>query len=41
MLSFMGESRRMTNCRINRELGVRLKYPEVSAALSAMTEEAA
>ena len=41
MLSFIGESRRMTNCRINRELGVRLKYPEVSAALSALTEEAA
>ncbi len=39
MLSFMGESRRLTNRRIKRELGVRLKHPDVSAALDAIHEE--
>ncbi len=36
LLSFMSESRRMSNQRIKRELGVRLRYPEVRAALAGM-----
>ncbi len=39
MLSFMGESRRMANNRIRRELGVRLQYPDVASALNAMAME--
>jgi nucleoside-diphosphate-sugar epimerase len=35
-LSFMSESRRIANHRIKRELGVRLRYPDVRAALPAM-----
>jgi hypothetical protein len=35
-LSFMAESRRIGNDRIKRELGVRLAYPEVRAALARM-----
>jgi nucleoside-diphosphate-sugar epimerase len=35
-LSFMSESRRIANHRIKRELGVRLRYPDVGAALPAM-----
>jgi nucleoside-diphosphate-sugar epimerase len=35
-LSFMSESRRMSNARIKRELGVRLRYPDVGAALARM-----
>jgi nucleoside-diphosphate-sugar epimerase len=35
-LSFMAESRRMRNDRIKRELGVRLRYPEVHGALAGM-----
>jgi nucleoside-diphosphate-sugar epimerase len=35
-LSFMAESRRIGNARIKRELGVRLAYPEVRAALARM-----
>ena len=38
MLSFMGESRRLTNDRIKRELGVRLRHPDVSAALDAIKQ---
>ena len=30
MLSFMGESRRLVNTRMKRELGVRLRYPTVN-----------
>jgi len=41
MLSFMGESRRLANRRIKRELGVRLMYPDVAAALAGMHEEIA
>lgn len=41
MLSFMGESRRLVNCRIKRELGIRLKHPDVSATLGALAEEVA
>jgi nucleoside-diphosphate-sugar epimerase len=33
MLSFMSESRRLRNDRIKRELGMRLRYPTVQAAL--------
>jgi nucleoside-diphosphate-sugar epimerase len=36
LLSFMSESRRMANARIKQELGVRLAYPNVPAALAAM-----
>ena len=36
LLSFMSESRRMANGRIKGELGVRLRYPLVEAALLAM-----
>jgi nucleoside-diphosphate-sugar epimerase len=39
MLSFMGESRRLTNRRIKRELGVRLKYPDVATALGGLLPE--
>jgi nucleoside-diphosphate-sugar epimerase len=36
LLSFMSESRRIGNGRIKRELGVRLRHPEVRAALAGM-----
>ncbi|MDP3669636.1 MAG: SDR family oxidoreductase [Telluria sp.] len=36
LLSFMSESRRMGNDRIKRELGVRLRYPQVAPALAQM-----
>jgi nucleoside-diphosphate-sugar epimerase len=39
MLSFMGESRRLTNDRIKCELGVRLKYPDVATALGGLLPE--
>ena len=39
MLSFMGESRRLANRRIKRELGIRLKYPDVATALAGLIEE--
>jgi nucleoside-diphosphate-sugar epimerase len=35
-LSFMSESRRLVNTRIKRELRVRLRYPQVEAALEAI-----
>ena len=35
LLSFMSESRRLANRRMKEELGVRLRYPDVHAALSA------
>jgi nucleoside-diphosphate-sugar epimerase len=41
MLSFMGESRLLVNRRIKRELGVRLKYPDVATALAGMHKEIA
>lgn len=41
MLSFMGESRRLTNDRIKRELGVRLKFPDVATALCGLLPEVA
>lgn len=36
LLSFMSESRRMSNRRIKQELGVRLRYPQVAPAVAAM-----
>ena len=36
LLSFMSESRRMSNARIKRELGVRLRFPQVAPAVAAM-----
>jgi nucleoside-diphosphate-sugar epimerase len=39
MLSFMGESRRLANRRIKRELGVRLKHPDVATALGGLLPE--
>lgn len=36
LLSFMSESRRMRNERIKRELGVRLRYPQLGPAVAAM-----
>jgi nucleoside-diphosphate-sugar epimerase len=35
LLSFMGESRRLNNRRMKRELRVTLRYPEVSTGLLA------
>jgi hypothetical protein len=32
-LSFMGESRRLRNLRMKRELGLTLRYPTVDAGL--------
>ncbi len=40
LFSFLGESRRLSNRRIKRELGARLRHPDVAAALDAMTAEA-
>lgn len=39
LLSFMSESRRLQNQRIKLELGVKLKYPDVAAALPALAAE--
>ena len=36
LLSFMSESRRIGNDRIKRELGVRLRYPQIGPALAAL-----
>ena len=36
LLSFMSESRRMCNSRIQRDLGVRLRFPQVAPAVAAM-----
>ena len=36
LLSFMSESRRMSNGRIKAELGVRLRHPQVGPAVAAM-----
>ena len=32
-MSFLGESRRLDNTRMKRELGLRLRYPSIDAAL--------
>lgn len=39
LLSFMAESRRLCNRRMKQELGVRLRYADVQAALAAMTAD--
>jgi len=36
LMSFMSESRRIGNARIKQELGVRLRYPQIMAALTAL-----
>ncbi|QHE95057.1 nucleoside-diphosphate sugar epimerase [Pandoraea fibrosis] len=36
LLSFMSESRRLANTRLKRELGYRLKYPDVAALLATL-----
>ncbi|MES2299628.1 MAG: SDR family oxidoreductase [Pseudomonadota bacterium] len=41
LLSFMSESRRMCNARIKAELGVRLRHPQVLAALAELAGQAA
>jgi nucleoside-diphosphate-sugar epimerase len=38
-LSFMSESRRLDNQRIQRELGMRLRYPDVQAGVAAASAE--
>ena len=40
-MSFMSESRRLGNDRVKRELGVRLRFPDVTAAVAEMAEMAA
>jgi hypothetical protein len=37
LLSFMGESRRLDNTRLKRELRVELRYPTVERGLRALT----
>lgn len=37
LLSFMSESRRLANTRLKRELGYRLKYPDVAALLATLS----
>lgn len=39
LLSFMGESRRLSGARLHQELGVRLRYPTVASALAELTGE--
>lgn len=39
-MSFMSESRRLDNGRIKGELGMRLRYPDVTVAVRAMTAQA-
>jgi len=39
LLSFMSESRRLSNKRIKAELGFRFRYADVPAALAAITAE--
>ena len=41
LLSFMGESRRLSGARLKKELGVRLRYPTVGSALEELTRERA
>jgi hypothetical protein len=35
MLSYLAESRRLSNRRMLRELGVRLRYPDLASGLAA------
>ena len=39
VLSFMGESRRLDNGRLKRELGLRLRFPTVDAGIAASLEK--
>lgn len=39
ILSFLSESRQLTNRRIKRELGVKLKFPDIALALNDMRRE--
>jgi hypothetical protein len=39
-MSFMSESRRLDNGRIKGELGMRLRYPDVTVAVQAMAAQA-
>lgn len=39
LLSFMGESRRLDNARMKRELKLRLRYPTVAAGIAAALEQ--
>jgi nucleoside-diphosphate-sugar epimerase len=41
LLSFMGESRRLSGARLRQELGVRLRYPTVRSALHELARELA
>ena len=40
LLSFMSESRRLCNHRLKRELGLRLRYPDLVAAVAALAVQA-
>jgi nucleoside-diphosphate-sugar epimerase len=40
LLSFMSESRRLSNRRLTHELGLRLRYPDLRAAIAAMAATA-
>jgi len=39
LLSFMGESRRLVNTRMKRELRLRLRYPTVAAGIAAALQQ--
>jgi nucleoside-diphosphate-sugar epimerase len=39
LLSFLGESRRLSDARLKKELAVRLRYPTVRSALEALARE--
>jgi hypothetical protein len=41
LLSFMSESRQLSNARMKTELGVRLRYAQVGAALAGVHGEMA
>ena len=39
LLSFLEESRRLSNERMSRELGVQLRYPDLDSGLPACLED--
>jgi nucleoside-diphosphate-sugar epimerase len=39
LLSFLNESRRMDNAKMRRELGVKLRYPDLQCGLAAFMED--
>ncbi len=41
MMSYLGESRRLDNCKMLHDLGVTLRYPDLRAGLAAAEEEGA